>query len=178
MRKKTICSSSANICDWRPPSHFVGQVNFERVWKWGNFFALCLQLFAFSGPGLIECFVIFWNIFEGLKNKKNYLFFVWKYLRPAASLSLCGSSPPTRLQLHFRVAACSFNSCCSYGVCTNSSGKSDISNLRNTFFIQQSLLLDITNLIYQTWEIFLKTSTAAASPAQMILMIGTWEIFL
>ena len=69
--KKTICSSSANICDWRPPSHFVGQVNFERVWKWGNFFALCLQLFAFSGPGLIECFVIFWNIFEGLKNKQK-----------------------------------------------------------------------------------------------------------
>ena len=140
--RKTICSFSANICDWRPPSHFVGQVNFERVWKWGNFFALCLQIFASSGPGLIECFVIFWKILEGLKNVKNYLFFVCKYLRPAASLSLCGSSSPTRLQLHFRVAACSFNSCCSYGVCTNSSEKYDISNLRNTSF-------HVTNIM--TW---------------------------
>ena len=173
--RNTICSFSANICDWRPPSHFVGQVNFERVWKWGNFFALCLQLFAFSGPGLIECFVIFWNIFEGLKNKKNYLFFVWKYLRPAASLSLCGSSPPTRLQLHFRVAACSFNSCCSYGVCTNSSGKSDFQTWEILFSFNKHY-----DLILQIWYIkhgkyFLKTATAAA---QMILMIGTWEIFL
>ena len=119
-----------------------GSSKFWKGLKMRKLFCSLSALAASSGPGLIECFVIFWKILEGLKNEKNYLFFVCKYLRPAASLSLCGSSPPTRLQLHFRVAACSFNSCCSYGVCTNSSEKYDISNLRNTSF-------HVTNIM--TW---------------------------